>query len=401
MTSDLLGQFERFVGFGPEDEANLRALAGPVESLIPGVVSQFYEAILRTPRARRVISAGDEQLARLRVTLQDWLASVFAGRYDEAYVDSRFRIGVAHVRVGLPQKYMPLAMEVVWRELVLGLRAKSVEGLGEKLRSLHKILTFDLTVMLEGYKDCYAEQARELERRAMEAKLSRAEHLAEIGQLAASLAHEIKNPLAGISGAIQVIGDSLGSESPYRSVVRDILGQISRMDATVKDLLLFARPTPANPRICQLDKLVLRVLQMLQEEPALRTVHIEFDEPGKPVLIYADEGQIEQLLINLILNAAHASADSGSIRIEAVAHDTQTILTVRDNGTGMPAEVKRRALEPFYTTKAKGTGLGLAICRRIAESNGGSIELESTPGKGTVVDVTLPNIANGFEKRDS
>lgn len=400
MTGESLDELKAFIGLSRADAANVRALAASAKPLIPAVIRRFYEMILRTPDARMVLRGGGEQLGRLQQTLIDWLTEVFEGRYDATYFEARLRIGVVHVQVGLSQKFMPLAMEVIWQELVLGLRAKPIDGLDEKLASLHKVLTLDLTVMLESYKDSYSKQVRELEHRAVEAKLSRAEHLAEIGQLAASLAHEIKNPLAGISGAIQVIGDSLGSDSPYRAVVGNILGQISRMDATVKDLLLYARPTPPSPRICHPEELVARILRMLNEEPALRTVSVEFIRSDKLATIYADEGQIEQLLVNLILNAAHASEDAGVIRVEATRLGDRTVLTVKDNGSGMPSEVKRRALEPFYTTKAKGTGLGLAICRRISESNNGTIKLESQPGKGTSVTVTLPRVPNGAQKRD-
>ena len=102
----------------------------------------------------------------------------------------------------------------------------------------------DLAVMLESYQESYAEQVRRSERSAVEEKLTRAEHLAEIGQLAASLAHEIKNPLAGISGAIQVFRDTMPHNNPHRPILTEILGQINRLDATVKDLLLYARPLP-------------------------------------------------------------------------------------------------------------------------------------------------------------
>ena len=401
MASETFEELKVFVGFGSQDAANLRALAGPAALLLPEVVGRFYDVIFSNPQARNVLRGGDEQVERLRETLTKWLVGLFGGVYDSAYLESRFQIGVTHVRVGLPQKYMPLAMEVVRRSLVDGLRTQSIPDLDEKLRSLHKLLTIDLTVMLESYQQIRWEQIRELERTAVAAKLSRAEHLAEIGQLAASLAHEIKNPLAGISGAIQVIGDSLEAESPYRSVVHDILGQISRMDATVKDLLLYARPTPPQPSVCAVARLVPRVLSLLQEEPSLRKVQVEFHNSHPDATLYADEGQLEQLLMNLIINAAHATADGGSIHVEAVCRGDRTLLIIRDHGIGMPPDVQAKALDPFFTTKAKGTGLGLAICRRIADSNGGSISLESEPNKGTVVTVDLPRHVNGHQTRDT
>ena len=401
MASEAFEELKVFLRFGPADAANLRSLAEPAERLLPAVVERFYDVVLADPRARSVLSGGDAQVERLRETLTEWLGGLFSGVYGSAYLESRFQIGITHVRVGLPQKYMPLAMEVVRRSLVDGLREKPIPELDAKLRSLQKLLTIDLTVMLESYQQLRSEQIRELERNAVAAKLSRAEHLAEIGQLAASLAHEIKNPLAGISGAIQVIGDSLEAESPYRSVVHDILGQISRMDATVKDLLLYARPTPPRPSVCAVARLVPRVLALLREEPALRNVRVEFHNSDAAATLCADEGQLEQLLMNLILNAAHATADGGLIDVEATCRGDRTLLIVRDHGIGMPPEVQAKALDPFFTTKAKGTGLGLAICRRIAESNGGSISLESEPNKGTIVTVDLPRHANGVQTRET
>ena len=155
-------------------------------------------------------------------------------------------------------------------------------------------------------------------------------------------------------------------------------------------MLLYARPSPATARVCLVGQLVPRVLSLLHEEPALRKVDAAFTSSDPDLTLYADEGQMEQLLINLIINAAHATTEGGSIQVEAVARCDRTLLIVKDQGMGMPVDVREKAIDPFFTTKAKGTGLGLAICRRIADSNGGSISLESQPGKGTTVTVELP-----------
>ncbi|MHC5109979.1 MAG: protoglobin domain-containing protein [Planctomycetota bacterium] len=380
-------ELKAYIGFTDQDAMNLRALAGPATPLIPRVRDRFYEVMLNHPAAMGVFR-GKEQVFRLKQVFNEWLRTLFNGVYDERYFESRERIGHTHVRVGLPQRYMPLAMEVVRCELMGGLRRLDIEAREEKLESLSKLLTLDLTIMLGSYQESYANHIREFERKAMEAKLARARHLAEIGQLAASLAHEIKNPLAGISGAIQIIGESLEADSPYRSIVRDIQGQISRLDATVKDLLLYARPTAPERTEIKLGELVTRLIGLLHQEPALRNVELHFRNDD--AIAFADERQLEQLLMNLILNAAHASADGTAIEIKVVEKDDSVTLEVSDRGDGMPEEVRKKALEPFFTTKAKGTGLGLAICRRIAESHGGAIVIDSQPGQGTTVAVKLP-----------
>ena len=137
-----------------------------------------------------------------------------------------------------------------------------------------------------------------------------------------------------------------------------------------------------------MSELVTRLISVLHEEPALRNLDVRFADTE--AIAYADERQLEQLLMNLILNAAHASTDGMAIHVEVVDGADGLALVVRDRGAGMPEEVRKRALEPFFTTKAKGTGLGLAICRRIAESHGGSIAVDSQPGKGTTVTVHFP-----------
>jgi signal transduction histidine kinase len=292
--------------------------------------------------------------------------------------------------VGLPQHYMLTGITLFRDELERRVKGAGVADAEAKLASLHKLLMVDLALMLESYKEAFSEQVRRVERSAVEEKLTRAEHLAEIGQLAASLAHEIKNPLAGISGAIQIIRDGMLPGDPHQPIVGEILGQITRLDATVKDLLQYARPTPPQARRTPLGEVLARVLNLLREEPALQSIRIKCDRGTSDLAVYADDAQIEQLLINLIINAAHASAAGGTIHLGAKQNGNALQLIVRDEGKGMPLEIRERAFEPFFTTKAKGTGLGLSICRRIVEAHGGDIRLESEINKGTTVVINLP-----------
>ncbi|MDO8632328.1 MAG: protoglobin domain-containing protein, partial [Phycisphaerales bacterium] len=297
MSDALFEAMKSYVGFTEQDAAAVAGLMDKVRPHIPEIVQRFYDVILQHPDARLAFSGGDPQIERQKELLAGWLDEVFNGVYEGRYFEARFRIGATHVRVGLPQRFMVLGMEIIWRELTSVLRKSAVTDLDRKLDALHKLLTLDLTIMLQSYQESHVERIRTAERDALEAKLTRAEHLAEIGQLAASLAHEIKNPLAGISGAIQVIGDSLGENNPHRGIVNEILGQIARLDATVKDLLLYARPSRPKAREIKLDSLVSRVLMLIREEPTVRRVRVDYEGANGEAVLHADEGQMEQLLL--------------------------------------------------------------------------------------------------------
>jgi len=386
----LIWDITQCIGFGAEDERRLRLLAPLARPFIGRVVDRFYDQLLIHPTAAAVFSGGPTQVERLRELFGAWLGDVLNGTYDQSYFERRLRIGHRHVLVGLPQYFMVTGMQLVRDELARCLAPLDLPERDETLGSLQKILTVDLAIMLHSYQESHSEQVRTTERHAFKEQLTRAEHLAEIGRLAASLAHEIKNPLAGMSGAIQIIRGEMSPDDPHRPILQEILGQIGRLDATVKDLLLYARPVPPRAAPLVLGDIVGRVLNLLREEPSLQKVRITQGAFAADALILADDTQIEQLIMNLILNAAHASPEGATIQLGVSRHLDHVRLTVTDRGGGMSEDVRRRAFEPFFTTKTKGTGLGLSICRRIVDAHDGIIDLESRPGSGTKVTVDLP-----------
>lgn len=386
----IFDEIKSYVGFGRDDEAILHACAPLLRPIYGRVVERFYAEIERQPRAYRVL-ADAGQAERLRASLHRWLERLFTGPFDGEYVELRSRIGHEHVRVGLPQHYMFAAMEIVWQELSQAIQ----DLLGHQeapraLEALHKLITIETGIMLESYRASYAERIRKLEHDAVRERLSRAEELAEVGQLAASLAHEIKNPLAGISGAIQVLRDDLERDDTRRRVLDDVLRQVSRLDGTVKDLLTYARPRPAIIKECRLASVIERVTALLVQEPAMRDVRLEVPDCSDLAPIEADDHQLEQLLINLLLNAAQASSSGAVVQLQVSAEDDEVTISVRDEGHGMKGEAARRAFEPFFTTKARGTGLGLPICRRIVEAHNGEIHVRSNAKRGTLVEIRLP-----------
>lgn len=234
-------------------------------------------------------------------------------------------------------------------------------------------------------------------------RLARAERLASLGEVAASLAHEVKNPLAGIAGAVRVIADELPATDPRKEIMEEILDQVHRLDKTVKDLLVFARPATPTLASCDVHQVLDRVLILLAADPAAKAVRIvRAYEPGMPQL-EADGRQLGQVFLNLLLNAVQVMPDGGQVTLRTGLYagngadaepwrpSGQAVeVRVSDNGPGIPAHVVSNLFTPFFTTKSRGAGLGLSISRRIVEDHGGWIGVESAPGEGTTFRVVLP-----------
>lgn len=392
MSDASFDDMKRRIGFTDHDAAALRALGEVIESHFLEITEAFYRWLFADPRAVNVFTGGDEQRARQRHVFGRWLQECFSGVYDEEYYRKRFQIGRTHVRVGLPQEYMLLAVEIVWQEVRRVALQYHPPGFDDMMVAFHKLLTLELAIMLESYKEGYSSQIRQEERSVAEEKLTRSEHLATIGQLAASLAHEIKNPLAGISGAIQVIRDGMKPNDPHRTIIHEILGQIDRLDAAVKDLLIYARPRPPELAPCDLGAIVLRVIRLMRDTPLFQRVRLSVSaEEGLPY-VAGDANQLEQLVLNLLVNAVQACQPGKDVSVTLRGVDQMVRMSVKDAGCGMDPVTAVRAFEPFFTTKAKGTGLGLPICRKIVEAHGGKIELQSEVGVGTEVTVDIPQV---------
>ena len=230
-------------------------------------------------------------------------------------------------------------------------------------------------------------------------QMARADRLATIGEMAAAIAHEIRNPLTGISGALSVLSRDFPADDPRREIVRQTRFLIERLNKTVEDILHYSRPSLPQFQTVKLGDIVNRSLSLVEGEAHKAGIHIvrQADpEPGgaEPPTVSADAHQMQQVLVNLILNAIQASAPGGQVRIRtrlsADHGQPQACVDIEDDGKGMTGEEAAQAFQPFFSTKAHGTGLGLSIARQIVEQHHGRISLRSTPGHGTCVQVELP-----------
>jgi signal transduction histidine kinase len=223
-------------------------------------------------------------------------------------------------------------------------------------------------------------------------QMSRAEHFATLGELAAGLAHEIRNPLAGIAGVIEIVARDLPASSPARAVVKDVRDEIAQINRILTDLLGTARPRAAEMRQSNLNTTVEHAVMLARQQVLSRPIKIDFaPDPDLPEVDH-DSDQIHQVLLNLLLNSVQAIPESGLVQVTIFAHNEnhEAVITVADTGRGIPAEALPNIFRPFFTTKGNGTGLGLSLARRIVEEHHGQIEVESSSSKGTTFSVTLP-----------
>ena len=221
-------------------------------------------------------------------------------------------------------------------------------------------------------------------------QLARAEELATLGELATGLAHEIRNPLAGIAGVIEIIVRDLPGTSPAREVVKDVRLEIARVTRILTDLLQTARPHPPEVRPSDLNTTVEHTVRLARQHVFSRPIKIELEKDPDLPDVEHDGDHIHQLFLNLLLNAAQSIEGAGSIRVEVSSLKGDAAVVVIDTGRGIAPEHLSKIFRPFYTTKGNGTGLGLSLAHRIIEEHHGRIEVISEVGKGTTFLVVLP-----------
>jgi signal transduction histidine kinase len=229
-------------------------------------------------------------------------------------------------------------------------------------------------------------------------QLARADRLATIGQMAGAIAHEIRNPLTGISGALSVLSRNFPAGEPRREIIREAQLLIDRLNKSVEEILHYLRPSQPQLQAVALTTIIERSVSLLQSQASKARTRIIIETgtaDGPPPTVNADPQQLQQVLMNLVLNAIQATPEGGEIHIRTRTADgpsgqSWACIEVDDNGKGMSADEVAQAFQPFFSTKAQGTGLGLPIAKEIIEQHGGRITLRSSVGAGTCVQIELP-----------
>ncbi len=222
----------------------------------------------------------------------------------------------------------------------------------------------------------------------LEEQLREQTALARLGEMAAVLAHEVKNPLAGIRGALQVIGGRLDASSREAGVIKEIIARVDALNALMKDLLVFARPPKPHPVLVELGPLVTTTADLLRQDPALGHVSVEIE--GSAPAVPADPELLKIVFHNLLINGAHAMQGRGRIRVSLTAQGGASRVAFIDNGPGIAPEIREKIFTPFFTTKSRGSGLGLPTAKRLIEAHHGRISVECPAGGGTTVNIELP-----------
>jgi len=222
-------------------------------------------------------------------------------------------------------------------------------------------------------------------------RMVRADRFAAVGEIATGLAHEIKNPLAGLSGALELLAEDLASDPHHAEVVGEMRHQVSRLTHTMESLLSFARPAKAKLRSTDVNATLEKVLFLIRQQARGKAIEVtDALEPALPAVL-ADPAQLEQVFLNICLNACQAMSGqaSGTLTVRSHPGDGQVVVEIADTGPGIPADVRGQVFKPFFTTKREGNGLGLAISARIVAEHGGHIGYRCPPEGGTVFTISL------------
>ncbi len=221
-------------------------------------------------------------------------------------------------------------------------------------------------------------------------EMARAEHLATLGELSAGLAHEIRNPLAGIAGVVDIMGKELPAESPSRGVINEVHREILRIQAILNDLLSYARPRPPDFHPANLNTTIEQAVLLAKQQVLTKPIQVLFEPQASLPPVEHDPALIQQVLLNVILNGIQAISGAGQVRIGLKDESGFVVIHVVDTGRGISPEALPRIFKPFFTTRTEGTGLGLSLANSIVQSHGGRIEVSSTPGKETQFKIWLP-----------
>jgi len=401
-----------FLGLTELDRRLLLELAPLLERHAERFVAAFYRHLLSFDETRRLLAdpAVTERLLRKQ---REYLLSLSRPALDEGYLEERTRIGAVHARIGLGPRYY-LGAYALYFSLLAPVIASECRGDGERIQqtlaALTKLLLLDAELAMDSYIERHDEGlthlnrelaevsrslSREVEAQGAELRQSQkraraAEDLASIATLVAGLAHEIGTPMGVIRGHAEALGGAVGDEKAQWRL-RTILEQIDRISSIIRSLLNIARPREAVAVPVEAAGVLDGALAFLSERLQRRGIAVERQYAPVPE-IEADPDKLQQLFLNLFLNAVDAMPEGGHLRVSVGAGDGVVEIRVADDGVGIASQDLDNLFKPFFTTKpaGRGSGLGLVVAHGIVADHGGRIEVHSEPGQGTEFVIQLP-----------
>ena len=286
-----------------------------------------------------------------------------------------------------PSAYLAELPEVILY-FAAGIVIGAIAGKEKQLRIKYQ----DLSNQLErSYKKLHTQASTLVE---AEEQLRASQKLSALGQLSASLAHEVKNPLASIRGSVEILADDFPPDHPKHEFAEILLKETDRLSTTVEEVLRFSRNQKANrqsPSFEPLPQVLERVTTLLDNNFRNNNINLQMQLPAQADHFLVDGDKMSQVFINLLLNSCEAMGKDGTIEVKAGQDGKQMQIIFADNGPGIPEADRKKIFTPFYSTRKEGTGLGLAISSRIVESYGGTITVDSREqGSGAIFTVSLP-----------
>jgi len=279
-------------------------------------------------------------------------------------------------------------------EIVMYNVVGSVTGL---LAQRERERSLELQRTAEGLEDSYQKLQAQSERIiSIEEQLRRSEKLSTLGEMAAVLAHEIRNPLGSIRGTAEILRDDYRPGDPKHEFIEIQIKETERLNHVVEDFLRMARQKPVELRDCSIREELETIVTLVAKDAQDRGIALRLEPSADTAIVRADGEKLRQAFLNIVINALQATSSGGSVDIVLNRVGSGFEISFRDNGSGIATDDLQRIFEPFYTTKADGTGLGLAVTRKIIEGHGGTLTVESEPVRGTIVSIRLP-----FQERTS
>ncbi|WP_146658047.1 protoglobin domain-containing protein [Enhygromyxa salina] len=386
--SSFFDEVAGYVGFCPADSLVLREFLPLAEPHFERISEHFYERIVSHPMAHQTITGGAEQIARLKRTLVEWMRSGLEGPHDEEFCRRRARIGHIHVRIGLPQRYMVTAMSVMRLDISevanQALANDSSADKGAKLERLKtaidRLCDIELSIMLETYKV------------EVEDRLRRRERLATIGQIAASIGHDLRNPLSVMESSLYILRRRFSEDPRAVKHVEKIAHQIDECDAIITHLLDMARNQPPRREVVAGADLLDAAIAAARVPKAFVLEREGFAN----LQLWVDGGLLKQALVNLFMNSVQAQRGGpGGIYVNASVDGANVTISVTDRGPGFELDNVPKVFEPLVTTKPSGTGLGLALVKSVTERHGGLVSATNAASGGAQVKIYLPGAVPG------